>query len=816
MIKINKNKNKGISLIVLLITIAVMLILLTVIVISVDNVSNNSKLSAFATDLSTIEDLTSTYYMQNNSFPVKTENGKEIKDMIMTQGDLLNKVGNENKDKFIEELQLNNDYNDESDDLGEYYPIDLSKLDVGSSKRGIAKDGDSQDIYVVSYPSMNIYYIKGVKAKKDIYFSLSSKLTNRVKLNKDMAYKSDSTTSIQSIEGLTVKKMTKSWTNSMGIYVQANLNKDEDIYLEATNVEKKKLITNEGNNEFSFNDLSEVNGFTLDESNTFKNSVQSSKKIIFTKQKGTDVLGKIEVDMSNYETDLPTYSINPLNIVYSEEYNMIPFKVGDSTSGIKEVRYEYLTKYDSKGNLQNYYSNISEYNEEYLKSKGKRAIADKDGNIALKVDKDIQGIQLIVIDKAGNVLSQNSNNDILTIGLYNEPDDIYIGFDTKINIDKLFSYSLVILSNKNISRYSYEFFNDNMNSINNILVWFNGSEIKTYYRDNKLTDHEIVKYVSITVVNSDSKEAKRLFKIDEKDTLELGKIVDENITFDLQDTGTYYNPIIPKGFAPINDGDAKWGTATGWTKGLVIKDEKGNEFVWVPVTKGTYVKDFNFQSYYGANENNTIDDTLPNGITDETVDIEKYGGFYIARYEAGIPEGDTSTNDKTGIPVSKKGAIVWTDLSYANAKASAESMYNTESVQSGLLTGKSWDTTCHFIEDYIITLNENSSLEDSTYYGNFINSTFTYINSSGENTTKQSESCLKIPAGSTEYTNTKNIYDLAGNVYEFTSELYSTNCICRGSSYEFSGDDVAVSFRGGLNMSDAIDNVGFRVRLYIK
>ena len=143
-------------------------------------------------------------------------------------------------------------------------------------------------------------------------------------------------------------------------------------------------------------------------------------------------------------------------------------------------------------------------------------------------------------------------------------------------------------------------------------------------------------------------------------------------------------------------------------------------------------------------------------------------------------------------------------------------MYNTESVQSGLLTGKSWDTTCHFIEDYIITLNENSSLEDSTYYGNFINSTFTYINSSGENTTKQSESCLKIPAGSTEYTNTKNIYDLAGNVYEFTSELYSTNCICRGSSYEFSGDDVAVSFRGGLNMSDAIDNVGFRVRLYIK
>ena len=58
----------------------------------------------------------------------------------------------------------------------------------------------------------------------------------------------------------------------------------------------------------------------------------------------------------------------------------------------------------------------------------------------------------------------------------------------------------------------------------------------------------------------------------------------------------------------------------------------------------------------------------------------KYGGFYIGRYEAGIPEGNTSPSNKTGIPVSKKGAIVWTSIDYTNSKASAESMISNEYV----------------------------------------------------------------------------------------------------------------------------------------
>ena len=170
---------------------------------------------------------------------------------------------------------------------------------------------------------------------------------------------------------------------------------------------------------------------------------------------------------------------------------------------------------------------------------------------------------------------------------------------------------------------------------------------------------------------------------------------------------------IPKGFT------YKEGTKD---TGLVIEDEKGNEFVWVPATESTYVKDISFPSINNFITESTDDDTLPNGITDETADVKKYGGFYIGRYEAGIPEGDTSPSNKTGIPVSKQGATVWTYIDYTNAKSSAESMINNEYVQTGLLTGKAWDTTCHWIEDSLSSINTSASLTESRYYGNYSNS----------------------------------------------------------------------------------------------
>ena len=235
--------------------------------------------------------------------------------------------------------------------------------------------------------------------------------------------------------------------------------------------------------------------------------------------------------------------------------------------------------------------------------------------------------------------------------------------------------------------------------------------------------------------------------------------------------------------------------------GLVIQDKKGNEFVWVPATENTYVKDTSFS---GAKP--TGDDTLPNGITDETADVKKYGGFYIGRYEAGIPEGDTSPSNKTGIPVSKKGATVWTNIDYTNAKTNAESMISNEYVQTGLLTGKAWDTTCHWIEDILSSINASASLRDSRYYGNYSNSLAPANENSG----------TKRTAGFSENWKVKNIYDLAGNVWEWTSEANSSYFIHRGGSYKYDGSVYPVSYRDYSFVSSTFDGVGFRSRLYIK
>ena len=273
-----------------------------------------------------------------------------------------------------------------------------------------------------------------------------------------------------------------------------------------------------------------------------------------------------------------------------------------------------------------------------------------------------------------------------------------------------------------------------------------------------------------------------------------------NVKEEWQDTiaSVKYGVPIPKGFT------YKEGTKD---TGLVIQqDEKGNEFVWVPVTESTYAKDFGFKSNFNATSTNTKDDTLPNGITDETADVKKYGGFYIGRYEAGIPEGDTSTSNKTGIPVSKPGVTVWTNIDYTNAKASAESMINNEYVQTGLLTGKAWDTTCHWIKDSLRSINASANLTDSRYYGNYKNSLVPANENSG----------TKRTAGFSENWKTKNIYDLAGNVWEWTSEAYNSLLISRGGSCSGGGSDYPVSYRNYIGASYIADSIGFRPRLYIK
>lgn len=129
--------------------------------------------------------------------------------------------------------------------------------------------------------------------------------------------------------------------------------------------------------------------------------------------------------------------------------------------------------------------------------------------------------------------------------------------------------------------------------------------------------------------------------------------------------------------------------------GYVIADEKQNEFVWIPVD-GEHVK---YETWIPSNHYHVENNEYPAGVTVETENqlVEKAGGFYIGRYEAGIPEEDSTVSNKVGIPVSKKGAIVWTDINYFTANSSAQLYKNNEEIASGFMSGKSWDTVCKWL-----------------------------------------------------------------------------------------------------------------------
>ena len=242
---------------------------------------------------------------------------------------------------------------------------------------------------------------------------------------------------------------------------------------------------------------------------------------------------------------------------------------------------------------------------------------------------------------------------------------------------------------------------------------------------------------------------------------------------------------IPKGFDYV--------TGTKDT-GVVIKDQNtGNEFVWIAVDS--------INSYKKIEGDSTSLDTLPSGVSDAKTDVQKYGGFYIGRYECGIPISDSSAKDGIGVPTIQKDRIVWDNISYKNAKDSAEGLYNqvSNSVISGLMSAIDWDTTCVYISDKVL------SITNSRSYGNYSDST-TPANVDGYGSKKTT--------GYSEIWKVKNIYDLAGNVDEWVAAVYNSDRGLCGGSYSDSGSRYSVTSRRLGNR--AVESIGFRIRLYIK
>ena len=296
---------------------------------------------------------------------------------------------------------------------------------------------------------------------------------------------------------------------------------------------------------------------------------------------------------------------------------------------------------------------------------------------------------------------------------------------------------------------------------------------------------------------------------------------------------------IPKGFTvsgikseqSIDNGlviyDIPEGTTVDWTNPDSVKTAY-NQFVWIPVEVKSTDTENSIASFYRsewtANEstggertnglstdytepdstNDTADKTgIANQIANLTKSIYKYGGFYIGRYEAGSETERTSSSGVTTLGIKQDmypyNYVEWGDsessIGTTGAVYLSNSLYNTNEygATSMLCTGACWDSMLDFIKDL------NHSVTNSTTWGNYKNSetfeitrgayavfntsnyTLGSFNNVGSKYSKMKDTSILLTTGATERNCSKNIYDVAGNCWEWTTESVSSSArVCRG------------------------------------
>lgn len=282
-----------------------------------------------------------------------------------------------------------------------------------------------------------------------------------------------------------------------------------------------------------------------------------------------------------------------------------------------------------------------------------------------------------------------------------------------------------------------------------------------------------------------------------------------------QINNSYKAPYIPTGFKSVNENNAEWSwennVCINWNEGLVIEDEKnGNQFVWVPVDN-INVKVDDIHIY--ENEQIFLEENIKK-------QIENYGGFYISRYEAGLPEDisqnttifSKETNDIGGIPVSKKEEIPWNYIAADLAELNAKKMYNNEEVYTELIPESCWNMTMQWLKSHGYDVNQNSA-----DFGNYSNTYFEFTGyfsqdhgktyEFGNNIMKKKNNII-LSTGATSRNMALNIYDIAGNLQEYVK---MENGICSyGGNYDNPSFYFANS-RQGINQAN--DLMGFRIVL---
>ena len=294
----------------------------------------------------------------------------------------------------------------------------------------------------------------------------------------------------------------------------------------------------------------------------------------------------------------------------------------------------------------------------------------------------------------------------------------------------------------------------------------------------------------------------------------------------------------------ISDNEAdKYDGTTDKTTFAYTTSLVGNQFVWIPCTTSAYTK-----TSWGK-QNAEWDTTTPKA---EVQQIEKYGGFYVGRYEAGLASDMsefTSTQQHTGsnqvynvykTPQSKAGLAPWNFVDWTHSKANAESMYNNNYVSSGLITGTQWDVILNTFKSKAGL--SDSDITNSNGWGNYKNTAIAYtgrkatayyssnywylpVFGSTETSTTTSYSDNHgdlLTTGASDTTQKYHIFDIAGNLWEWTEEdsHYATSGqyrVFRGGCYNSASSDRPACYRDGVDtVSYTSFTLGFRAVLYIK
>ena len=323
--------------------------------------------------------------------------------------------------------------------------------------------------------------------------------------------------------------------------------------------------------------------------------------------------------------------------------------------------------------------------------------------------------------------------------------------------------------------------------------------------------------------------------------------------------------------------DFHYDTSTSIDTGLVIKDGKENEYVWVVVPRttavykttglgkttftdadytsiekdlkdytSTYVTKSGYSDTWYADDKNegwlneTEYKTLKNSMLKS---VYENGGFYVGRYEAGIDtttgKNRTSNTDKNSegkyitpstAPVTKADAYPYTYVTRTQAQNLASNV-NSGTKTSSLMFGVQWDLVLAFMSKDTAKITSTDVLtKNSTTIGNYYDNLWTIKNANAQYSEdgdtfktcpnpfqKESNSGILLTTGADSSFSVQNIYDIAGNVFEWTLEKTSYGsvpCVKRGGIYGNSGSYSPAADRLSASTTDANDIYGFRLSLW--